>query len=56
MPGVGLGVREIRIHIGVEHRVLYLIELLGGGLSLPLPPAMLGAYVGRKLGAGRRDH
>ena len=24
MPGVGLGVQEIRIHMGAEHRVLYL--------------------------------
>jgi len=26
MPSVGLGVQEIRIHTGVEHRVLYLAK------------------------------
>ena len=26
MPSVGLGVREIRVHTGVEHRVLYLAK------------------------------
>jgi phage-related protein len=26
MPGVGLGVREIRVHTGVEHRVIYLAK------------------------------
>ena len=26
MPAVGLGVREIRVHTGLEHRVLYLAK------------------------------
>jgi phage-related protein len=26
MPGVGLGVQEIRIHTGAEHRVLYVAK------------------------------
>ena len=26
MPAVGLGVREIRVHTGVEHRVLYVAK------------------------------
>jgi len=26
MPGVGAGVREIRIHTALEHRVLYVAE------------------------------
>ena len=29
MPGVGLGVREIRIRTGVEHRVFYVAALAG---------------------------
>ena len=30
MPAVGLGVREIRVHTGVEHRVLYLARFEEG--------------------------
>ena len=26
MPAVGLGVREVRVHTGLEHRVLYLAK------------------------------
>ena len=26
MPTVGLGVREIRVHMGLEHRVVYLAK------------------------------
>jgi phage-related protein len=26
MPALGLGVREVRVHTGVEHRVLYLAK------------------------------
>jgi phage-related protein len=26
MPAVGLGVREIRVHTGFEHRVLYIAK------------------------------
>ena len=28
MPGVGVGVREIRIHTALEHRVLYVAKFL----------------------------
>ncbi len=34
MPSVGLGVQEIRIHTGTEHRVLYCREVLRGRLHL----------------------
>jgi phage-related protein len=27
MPAVGLGVREVRVHTGLEHRVLYLAKV-----------------------------
>jgi phage-related protein len=27
MPAVGLGVREVRVHTGLEHRVLYVAKL-----------------------------
>ena len=26
MPAVGLGVREVRVHTGLEHRVIYLAK------------------------------
>src|SRR6266513_311419 len=34
MPSVGLGVQEIRIHAGAEHRVLYIAKFAEAGYVL----------------------
>ena len=34
MPSVGPGVREIRIHTGLEHRVFYLAKFMEGVYGL----------------------